>query len=74
MSWKLTVKGDPVLASIAQTRQQPAPLTNETKTLIFFSLDTAQKTLGHYKEPGGNQQLEQFRRIHKKSDEKTKFL
>jgi hypothetical protein len=77
MSEKFTTQGDPVLASVAQTRQQPLevtdPLTNATRALTFLSPYTAHKTLGHYKEPAGNQ-LEQFRRLHKKSDEKTKFL
>jgi hypothetical protein len=77
LSWSFTKKGDPVLVNTRQPMQHPLevtdPLTNAEHALIFLSPYTAHKTLGHYKEPAGNQ-LEQFRQLHKKSDSSTEFL
>lgn len=80
LSWQFTEKGDPVLANAASSIQQPLivtdPLTKAEHALTFLSPYTSHKTLGHYKEPAGNQlaQFAQFAQLHKKSDQKTRFL
>ena len=77
LAWKFTDKGDPVLVSTRQSLRHSLavtdPLTQEDHVLNLLSPYTAHKTLGHYKEPAGNQR-EQFRQLRKKSDMSTQFL
>jgi hypothetical protein len=49
------------------------PLTNDDHVLTFLSPSSGTQTLGHYKEPAGNQR-EQFRQLCKKSDKSTDFI
>jgi hypothetical protein len=75
--WTFADKGDPVLIHTQQPTQAPLTvvdyLTKEDHALQFLSPYSAHKTLGHYKEPAGNQK-EQYRRLWAKSDSTTEFL
>lgn len=76
--WKFGTKGDPVLVNTRQSLTHPVevtdPLTKAEHALTFLSPYTAHKTLGHYKEPAGNQRAEQFRQLRKKSHTATESL
>jgi hypothetical protein len=78
LAGRFTDKGDPVLTNVTQSLPQPLiitdPLTKADQALTFLSPYTwHKKTLGHYKESAGNQ-VEQFLKLHKKSDKKIKFM
>ena len=76
LSWAFSAQGDPVLYT---DRQRYSPITvtdRQTGTnheLEYLSPYVAHKTLGHYKEPSGNQK-EQSRQLQKKSDDVVAFL
>ena len=77
LQWKFTPQGAPYLvaehphfkdAIRVQDRQ-----LNQTKHLKVLSVYESHKTLGHHKEPMGNQK-EQYRQLLRKSDDSTSFL
>ncbi len=77
LHWKFGEHGNPVLVSTRPSLNYPVkvtdPLTHAEHGLTFLSPYTAQKTLGHYKEPAGTQR-EQYRSLWQKSDKKTDFI
>ena len=77
LEWKFTPQGAPILAGSHSEHQSALTVTdkqtNVEHLIRVMNCFEAHKTLGHYKAPMGNQ-LEQFRQLLKKSDEKTAFL
>ena len=75
LSWKFSAQGDPVLYP-DRTRYSPITVTDRqtgiSHDLEYLSPYTAHKTLGHYKDPAGNQK-EQHRQLQRKSDEVVAF-
>ncbi|KAI2495320.1 hypothetical protein MHU86_19219 [Fragilaria crotonensis] len=76
LTWKFTKQGDPVLYPDRAKYSNVHVRDNNTgqdQALEYLSPYAAHKTLGHFKDPAGNQK-EQQRQLQKKSDEVVSFL
>ena len=77
LQWKFTPQGAPFLVAEHPHFKNALNVQdrhlNQAKTLKVLSVFEAHKTLGHYKEPMGNQK-EQYRQLLRKSDDSTSFL
>jgi hypothetical protein len=76
LSWRFSIQGAPVLFRVnadSDTIQVLDPVSGQVKALEYLPPYTAHKTLGHFKEPAGTQQI-QFRELKRRSDDLTAFM